>query len=170
PWSVRDGPACRERPVGEQDRRPRCPVAPLPEARWRPGALAGTGVAGIMTDVGPPHAAACPPTVPGTDRRLLERTMREERSQVGLPTALWAASVLLLARPVPAGAAGLIAHWPLAEDARDRSGGLHGAVQGGVAFARVAGRPAAVFNGRDGYLEVRHGPALALGRTDFSVA
>jgi hypothetical protein len=47
---------------------------------------------------------------------------------------------------------------------------MHGAVHGGVAFARVAGRPAADFNGRDGYLEVSDGPALALGRDDFSVA
>src|SRR5262245_23877491 len=96
--------------------------------------------------------------------------MRKGRSQVGLAPALWAASVLLLVAPVYAGAADLIAHWPLAEDARDRSGGMHGAVHGGVAFARVSGRPAADFNGRDGYVEVPDGPALALGRDDFSLA
>jgi hypothetical protein len=96
--------------------------------------------------------------------------MRKDRSRGSLASVLWAASVLLLVAPVPAGAADLIAHWPLAEDARDRSGGMHGAVHGGVAFARVADRPAADFNGRDGYLEVADGPALPLGRADFSIA
>src|SRR5262249_21233907 len=96
--------------------------------------------------------------------------MRRERGQARRATVLWAASVLLLVAPVSAGAADLIAHWPLAEDARDKSGGMHGAVHGGVAFARVAGRPAADFNGRDGYIQVSVGPALALGRGDFSMA
>src|SRR5262249_45917225 len=96
--------------------------------------------------------------------------MSTEGSQAGPAPVLWRASVLLLVTPVYAGAADLIAHWPLAEDARDRSGGMHGKVHGGVAFARVAGRPAAEFNGRDGYVEVSDGPALALGRADFSMA
>src|SRR5262249_13189252 len=72
--------------------------------------------------------------------------------------------------PVSARAADLAAHWPLAGDARDRAGGHHAAVRGGVAFAAVAGRSAADFNGRDGYLEVADGPALTLGRADFSIA
>src|SRR5262245_44227343 len=96
--------------------------------------------------------------------------MHKEGSLAGRATILGAAGVLLLVAPVAAGAADLVAHGPLAEDARDRSGGLHGAVHGGVVFARVAGRPAADFNGRDGYLEVADGPALALGRADFSIA
>lgn len=95
--------------------------------------------------------------------------MRAERSRVAHSSILWA-SVLLFAAPLPVAAADLIAHWPLAEDARDRSGRLNGAVRGGVAFGRVAGRPAAEFNGRDGYLEVPDAPALALGRGDFSLA
>src|SRR5262245_40673362 len=96
--------------------------------------------------------------------------MREERSKAGSATILWAVSMLFLAAPASTGAADLIAHWPLAADARERSGGLHAAVHGGVAFEPVAGRPAANFNGRDGYLEVSDGPALALGRADFSMA
>src|SRR5262245_28138430 len=100
----------------------------------------------------------------------MTQILRKERSKAGPATPLWAASVLFLAAPVDVGAADLIAHWPLAEDARERSGGLHAAVHGGVAFAPVAGRPAANFNGRNGYLEVSDGPALALGRADFSMA
>src|SRR5262245_30257948 len=106
-------------------------------------------------------------TVPKVAREFI---MREGRNRAGLATVLWAACVFLLGAPGLAGAADLIAHWPLAEDARDRRGDRHGAVQGGVTFARVAGRPAADFNGRDGYLEVADGPALALGRADFSLA
>ena len=95
--------------------------------------------------------------------------MRTERSLVSRPAVLWVCS-LLLAAPVSARAAHLVAHWPLAEDARDKSGSLHAAIRGGVAFAHVAGRQAAQFNGRDGYLEVGDAPALALGRGDFSLA
>lgn len=70
----------------------------------------------------------------------------------------------------PSSPAKLFAHWPLSVDARDRVGNQHATVHGGVAFGKVGGRAAADFNGRDGYLEVRHGPALALGRDDFSIA
>ena len=49
---------------------------------------------------------------------------------------------------VPADAADLIAHWPFAENAHDRVGSRPAAVHGGVTFAPVAGRLAAVFNGR----------------------
>src|SRR5262245_25640143 len=99
-----------------------------------------------------------------------ERMMRKQCDGTGRVAVVWVAGVLLLVAPSSAGAADLVAHWPLAEDARDRNGGNHAAVHGGVAFARVAGRPAANFNGRDGYLEVADGPALALGLGDFSVA
>src|SRR5262245_36097018 len=96
--------------------------------------------------------------------------MRKKRSQAGLTSVLGTASILLLVAPVPAGAAELIAHWPFVEDARARSGAMHGKVHGGVAFVRVAGHPAADFNGRDGYVEVADAPALALGKGDFSIA
>src|SRR5262245_32570397 len=72
--------------------------------------------------------------------------------------------------PLSSRAADLIGHWPLAEDARDRRGAEHGKVHGGVTFVRVAGRPAADFNGRDGSIEVSDAPALALGKSDFSIA
>src|SRR5215470_11475175 len=96
--------------------------------------------------------------------------MRSEPGQAGLAAVLWGSVVLVLVTPVSACAADLVAHWPLAGDARDRTGSNHAKVHGGVAFAQVAGRPAADFNGRDGYLEVADGPALALGRADFSMA
>ena len=64
----------------------------------------------------------------------------------------------------------LIAHWPLTVDPGDKVGSNHATSHGGVVFGRVAGREAAEFNGRDGFLEVPHSPALALGRDDFSIA
>src|SRR5262245_3171809 len=96
--------------------------------------------------------------------------VHKKQSQAGLTSVLWMASVLFFVTPIAAGEAKLIAHWPLAEDGRDRSGQLHAKVHGGVAFARVLGRPAADFNGRDGYLEVADDPALALGKSNFSMA
>ncbi len=64
----------------------------------------------------------------------------------------------------------LLAHWPLTVNAQDKVSNSHAKSQGGVAFTKVAGRAAAEFNGRDGFLEVPHSPALALGRDDFSIA
>src|SRR5262249_44725018 len=87
-----------------------------------------------------------------------------------LRASMYLASVLLCVAHVDATAADLIAHWPLEKDARERSGPMHVAVHGGVTFAPVGGRPAAGFNGRDGYLEVPDSPALALGRSDFSIS
>src|SRR5262249_16592386 len=92
------------------------------------------------------------------------------RRQAGPAMFWWAALVLFLVVPADATGADLIAHWPLAENARDRVGSRPAAVHGGVTFAPVAGRPAADFNGRDGYLEVADGPALAPGQADFSIA
>jgi hypothetical protein len=95
---------------------------------------------------------------------------RRQQSQGGPGALRWVAIVLFFVAPAGTRAADLIAHWPLAENARDRIGGLDATVHGGVAFAPLAGRPAADLNGRDGYLEVSDNPALALGQTDFSIA
>src|SRR4051794_28287114 len=70
----------------------------------------------------------------------------------------------------PIGEAKLLAHWPFATDARCSAGPHHAAVQGGVSFTRIAGRLAADLNGRDGYLEIPHTPALAFGKGDFSLS
>lgn len=64
----------------------------------------------------------------------------------------------------------LIAHWPLTVDSRDKVGSNHATAHGGVVFGQVAGRDAAEFNGRDGFLEVPHRPALALDRDNFTIA
>src|SRR5262245_16693808 len=87
-----------------------------------------------------------------------------------LRASICMASVLLFVAHLEATAADLIAHWPLAKDARERSGPMHAVGDGGVVFAPVEGRPAAGFNGRDGFLEVADGPPLALGRSDFSIS
>lgn len=69
----------------------------------------------------------------------------------------------------------LIAHWPLAGDARDHSENqLHAEPHGNVDFeaAGPAGqaRTAAAFNGRDTWLEVPAARAPNLGRDDFSIS
>ena len=69
---------------------------------------------------------------------------------------------------------GLIAHWPLAGNAQDRSGnGRDALVRGTIDFSAAGpnDRPstAAVFNGRDGYLEVPAKNAPPIGKGDFSL-
>src|SRR5687767_2888098 len=76
----------------------------------------------------------------------------------------------IILQPAQPRSAKLIAHWPLTVDPGDKVGSNHATSHGGVVFGRVAGRDAAEFNGRDGFLEVPHSPALALGRDDFSIA
>lgn len=84
--------------------------------------------------------------------------------------SLWAAE------PQAAGKAPkLIAHWPLAGDAKDVSGsGLHAQIRGAVDFGAAGPgekpRTAAGFNGRDAYLEVPLAPALRWGTEDFSIS
>lgn len=81
------------------------------------------------------------------------------------------ALLLLLAHvDPPAGAAEPSAHWPLSANARESVGSNHATAHGGIRFAKVAGRAAAEFNGRDAYLEAADSPALAMGRGDFSIA
>src|SRR5262245_25709220 len=82
----------------------------------------------------------------------------------------WFMSFTLLLIAAPSRAAELLAHWPLTNDAKDSVGSQHAVAHGGVAFAKIAGRAAADFNGRDAYLEVADSPGLALGREDFAIA
>ena len=60
---------------------------------------------------------------------------------------------------------GLVAHWTLASDARDRVG-KHHAMNHGVRFTGEH----AVFDGIDAWLEVPLSPALLFGKDDFSIA
>lgn len=69
---------------------------------------------------------------------------------------------------------GLVAHWPLQEDGRDVAGGKRDARPHGVTFGIDpefdADRRAAIFAGRDSYLEVPASLAPKFGRGDFSIA
>jgi hypothetical protein len=69
--------------------------------------------------------------------------------------------------------AGLLAHWPLRQDARDVSGNQRHAVNHGVEFhARGAkdGTPCAHFSGRGAWLELPAERMPRLGAGDFSIA
>lgn len=59
----------------------------------------------------------------------------------------------------------LVAHWPLALDARDTSGNGHHGRNRGVRFTADG----AQFDGRAGYIEVPDHPALQLGTGDFTI-
>jgi hypothetical protein len=61
---------------------------------------------------------------------------------------------------------GLVAHWKLQGDCRDSSAGANHAVNHGAEMTAEG----AVFNGRDGYLEVPDSPSLRFGAGDFSIA
>ena len=77
-----------------------------------------------------------------------------------------------LARPQPTKAGGLIGRWPLLEDARDVAGGNLRGTNHSVTFGADpvgAGPKAAEFDGREAFIEVPAGPALALGSADFSI-
>lgn len=70
---------------------------------------------------------------------------------------------------------GLVAHWPLAGDTRDRSGHNRHAVIRGEVDLQAVGRggaesTAAGFNGLDAWLEVPAARSPLLGREDFSIA
>jgi hypothetical protein len=62
----------------------------------------------------------------------------------------------------------LVAHWPLAESARDSAGESHG--EGKNLEFRDEGRRGARFNGRDSLITVPHAAALELGERDFTLA
>ncbi len=80
---------------------------------------------------------------------------------------------------------GLVAHWPLTENAQDASGHGHHARNQGVRWnvlpqnakksdavtaSRFQNQPSALFDGRGAYLEVPHQSELQLGRGDFTAA
>ncbi len=81
--------------------------------------------------------------------------------------------VLMTANGVRADA-GLVGHWPLAGDCKDHSGrGNDGVNHGADLTAKGPGgqaKGAARFDGRDDWIEVKPGPALALGAKDFTIA
>jgi len=66
----------------------------------------------------------------------------------------------------------LIAHWPFTNDIEDQAG--HGLVarNHGVELGTegLTGKPGALFNGRDAFIEVPHHPTLSLGTSDFTIA
>ena len=69
-------------------------------------------------------------------------------------------------------AAKLLAHWPLAQDARDVVGSLDGELKN-IEFGRAADgskKLAALFNGRDSMIEIPADDDLDLGTRDFSLA
>lgn len=78
----------------------------------------------------------------------------------------------VIADEAAAGDPSLLAHWPLAVDYQDHSGGGHHLVNHGAALAAVgqgdASSRAAHFDGRDDYLELPAG--LQLGSDDFTLA
>lgn len=76
-----------------------------------------------------------------------------------------------LAPSAPAQQAGLLGHWPLAEDGRDVSGSdRHAEVRGEVQWAEQDGRAAVKLDGRNAFLEIPADRVPALGREDFTVS
>ncbi len=69
---------------------------------------------------------------------------------------------------------GLVAHWPLAGDAKDRTGGGHHGRCRSVDFdcQGPSGRPrtAARFDGRAGVITIKPSSEIALGKRDFAVS
>lgn len=108
-------------------------------------------------------------------------TLFQAHAMTGITLLLIARSNCLAQMPMSPQAAtvalerGLVAHWPLAGDAQDRSGnGRHAAVRGRINW-QVAGpsgeaQTAADFNGRDAWLEVSADKSPKMGTDDFSVA
>ncbi len=70
-------------------------------------------------------------------------------------------SASLLVVSSASGDDGLVAHWKLAGDCKDHSGGNHHAINHGVRFGTSEG---AIFNGTDAWLEV---PASAWWRKRY---
>jgi hypothetical protein len=77
---------------------------------------------------------------------------------VGMPLAI---NALAAETKTPSG---LIAHWPLAEDAKDAVGHLHGKPEN-IQFSNGS----AAFNGRDSLVRVADAEQLHLGTGDFSI-
>jgi len=73
-----------------------------------------------------------------------------------------------------AGEDGLVGHWTLAGDCNDYSGNGNHGINHGVGLDATGrdgtGACAALFGGRDGYIEVPHSASLNLGAGDFTIA
>ncbi len=87
------------------------------------------------------------------------------------------ASALLLAlsaaAPVRAEETGLVGHWPLAGDARDRVGSRHGEsqeVELDAAGPNGAARGAAEFDGKSSQIQIPDSASLKIGSGEFSLA
>lgn len=83
---------------------------------------------------------------------------------VAVPVLL---AALFAPPPAEAGQGDPVAHWPLAADGADATGGGLDATVHGVRFGEGDG---ALFDGRSAYLEVPHDDALNLGASDFTIA
>jgi len=79
-----------------------------------------------------------------------------------------AIATFLFASTLAAAEPKLIAHWPLATDARDIVGNLHGEAVA-VSFD-TAGRPSTGFDGRDSLIRIPDLSELHLGTSDFSLS
>src|SRR5262245_45688129 len=84
-------------------------------------------------------------------------------SWIGCAISALCSQVLLAAEPPT-----LTAHWPLAKDARDVVGSLHGKATN-VEFTKSS-QTGGQFNGRDSVIEIPDAEALHLGQRDFSFA
>src|SRR3990172_2029261 len=65
---------------------------------------------------------------------------------------------------------GLIGHWPLEGDHRNRSPHDLSSIARGLVFGDCAGRPAAGFNGVNSRIEISDHPAMHFGKGDFAIA
>ncbi|MBM3823346.1 MAG: LamG domain-containing protein [Verrucomicrobia bacterium] len=124
-----------------------------------PGALSGK-VAGLGTR---------PRTATGTARGNFGAALRVP---VSLLLSLLLPWCWLLARAEtgPRLHPALLGHWKLESDARDTSGHGHHGVNHGVRFERKGRSSLAVFDGRGAWIEIPSGPALEIGRRDFTIA
>ena len=95
---------------------------------------------------------------------------REKRRRPPTSGLLWILALTLVAAGNARGARAdeplLMAHWQLATDARDSSGHDLHATNHGVRFSEGA----AVFNGKDAYLEVGDSEHLRPGTGDFTIS
>lgn len=63
-----------------------------------------------------------------------------------------------------------LGHWPLIEDARDRSGNGHHGVPHGSTSASGSVKPNGLFDGRSDYVEIPRSEALMLRTSNFTIA
>lgn len=105
--------------------------------------------------------------------RTLTRKQRIDMQYLSVWLIALAATHAAAAEP-PRLTTGIVAHWPLEDDGRDIAGGKRHAVPHGPSFAIDpefdGARRAAIFGGRQSYLEVPATLAPKFGRGDFSIA